>query len=555
MMKGMLKRALGVVAATAMAATGIAGLTGTANAATAVTTPDQSIMFTADDQNQLEGHTVTVYRIAEYMDYGTDPGTGNKVYGVHTIADWNTIRTAINQAVEPNVSDDGDPLAEAMSQTTGDGSLDTSLTAPYTGTTRTFVNALEGNLMNNGTSYTFGNGTDGTIQVQDNGEDCSATITGLLPGIYVIYDTTANGTNKSVGMMIGTAPVYQESNTTVIVMKNQSQPDMPGKEIVDGEGNTAEATVSIGDTVTFKVTGRNVQDPSAYPDEADYTYQFVDTPGTGLLVPEDSDIRINGTAISGMSGVTGPNNLPLTGNGGTPFTVTLDKQTVKSLYGAAKKEGKLHEDGTFDIVLTYTAKVTGIDSEGNIHNTAQVVNNGNASLKTNYTAYTGGFEFTKKNAAATRPLSGAIFQVKQGNSALWFVKQTDGSYLKAESTTQNATQDLTTVDDGLIKVAGLADGNYTVVETKSPTGYMDLDLTFTVTVTVNANGKSQHINSEFWGLTDDGNKVVKNVENVSQLPKTGAAGITAFIVLGLLIAGVGVTVYMKSRNVRRMMRA
>lgn len=48
---------------------------------------------------------------------------------------------------------------------------------------------------------------------------------------------------------------------------------------------------------------------------------------------------------------------------------------------------------------------------------------------------------------------------------------------------------------------------------------------------------------------------MKNIKSITQLPITGAAGITAFIILGLLIAGAGVTVYMKSRNVRRMMRA
>lgn len=48
---------------------------------------------------------------------------------------------------------------------------------------------------------------------------------------------------------------------------------------------------------------------------------------------------------------------------------------------------------------------------------------------------------------------------------------------------------------------------------------------------------------------------VMNMTSITQLPLTGAAGITLFVVLGLLIAGAGVVVYMKSRGVRNAMRA
>lgn len=48
--------------------------------------------------------------------------------------------------------------------------------------------------------------------------------------------------------------------------------------------------------------------------------------------------------------------------------------------------------------------------------------------------------------------------------------------------------------------------------------------------------------------------VVMNINSLTDLPKTGAAGITMFVVLGLLIAGVGVTVYVKSRGVRNVLR-
>ena len=48
--------------------------------------------------------------------------------------------------------------------------------------------------------------------------------------------------------------------------------------------------------------------------------------------------------------------------------------------------------------------------------------------------------------------------------------------------------------------------------------------------------------------------VVTNVKKVTQLPLTGAAGTMLFTVLGLLIAGAGALVYMKSRNVKHALR-
>ena len=47
---------------------------------------------------------------------------------------------------------------------------------------------------------------------------------------------------------------------------------------------------------------------------------------------------------------------------------------------------------------------------------------------------------------------------------------------------------------------------------------------------------------------------VTNVRNITELPLTGAAGTMLFTVLGLLIAGAGALVYMKSRSVKHALR-
>ncbi|PLS28715.1 cell surface protein [Bifidobacterium parmae] len=48
---------------------------------------------------------------------------------------------------------------------------------------------------------------------------------------------------------------------------------------------------------------------------------------------------------------------------------------------------------------------------------------------------------------------------------------------------------------------------------------------------------------------------VINVRNVTELPKTGAAGIVLFAVVGLLFAGAAGTVFAKSRATERALRA
>ena len=48
---------------------------------------------------------------------------------------------------------------------------------------------------------------------------------------------------------------------------------------------------------------------------------------------------------------------------------------------------------------------------------------------------------------------------------------------------------------------------------------------------------------------------MKNVRNITQLPLTGAAGTAMFTMIGVLLAGAGALVYVRSRRTRRMIAA
>ncbi len=60
-----------------------------------------------------------------------------------------------------------------------------------------------------------------------------------------------------------------------------------------------------------------------------------------------------------------------------------------------------------------------------------------------------------------------------------------------------------------------------------------------------------------WNLSKDnkGTFQVTNVKNITQLPLTGAAEAVLFSVIGLLIAGAAVTVFVKSRSTKRALNA
>ena len=99
---------------------------------------------------------------------------------------------------------------------------------------------------------------------------------------------------------------------------------------------------------------------------------------------------------------------------------------------------------------------------------------------------------------------------------------------------------------------------YTVIETKVPTGYNGTFVgKFTITTGATADAAATFAGKDAWNLSKDnkGTFQVTNVKNITQLPLTGAAGTMLFSVIGLLIAGAAVTVFVKSRSTKRALNA
>lgn len=619
MMKGMLKRALGVVAAAAMAVTGAVALSGTANAAVGdiVTTP-ATITINAGDESQFTDRDLKYIKLAEYDVY--EAADQSSVLSIHTV---DTVRDYVKKALKTATTDEDQETPSYDADTDGDpmawiaNHLDNSGDAPYSGVLRDFVTELYN-------TDGFGVNDDMPTPI---GSGVSRTYTMATPGVYLIVDEGASSTTnpsatQAIPMLVGTTiqvkkgsgakvpgtPTYESDQDYGVLagqvnLKNELT---PVTKTVTGEG--ADETPSVGDTRTYTITGKVPnwvgKDLSATANPRP-VFTFTDTPGKGQTVDFSSikvyvDKNNSGKAeedeyIQAYDQVSNPNGYVLTGTGVftsptgsidadfvpnsdpqvlSSFTVTLTEY-MKTIAQNLEYIGK-------PVVLTYdvTVNADAVDlNGGTITNEVKVDNNGSTNEASASLPKPQTITF-KKTDRDDKALANAQFSLAKGST---FVKvaetttDTPGSYIvdpngkEADGTriedpdgTVKSRNPLVSDNNGMVTVKGLGEGTYTVTETHAPDGFIEVGLpSFTVTIGHNQNGMStikyDETNDPFDLITitgTDGSQTVsiKNVRSITQLPLTGAAGITLFMVLGLLIAGAGALVYMKSRNIRKAMR-
>ena len=477
-------------------------------------TGEATFTFTAETAEQLNNARLKAYKIGDYVQYGS--GT-DVAYGVVTnLANKKAVDAALKTAGVAT-ADKQDNLAAALST----GALDISTTRPWNSPdkTRKFANALESeNKLTGGTQVTFTAAPTGSDE-----SGYSATVN-LPAGIYVFIDSAAatGSVTKAIPMIVasGTVDTVKKvlTDPTAGATVNMKNTKNPGKtKEVD------KASAAIGDTLTYTLTG-TIANPA--PTE----FKFTDKPGKGLTIQA-------GTFRFYADDVEAP---------ATDFTVPDSDVTGG-------------ENASFDVIVNnpskYAGKVIKVTFNAMINDDASVTDgvvNKLDNYDTNVEAKTGfvGFDFTKVDPDG-KGIENVTFQVKDGDTTLYFVKQNDGSYKKAASTnTPDATTDVKTNANGKLVFTGLdATKTYTVTETARANGdYLDIKPSFTVSFSNGAAVLAKTATSDPWGLVNTTAKTVKNVKSITQLPLTGAAGTTLFTVVALLVAGAGVTVAVKSRQ-------
>ena len=304
-------------------------------------------------------------------------------------------------------------------------------------------------------------------------------------------------------------------------MKNTNNPEKT-KEV-------NKTSAAIGDTLTYTLTG-------VVANPAPTAFKFTDTPSKGLTIKansfqfftEEANAERQAEPASNFS-VTPTGDF--TGNGTASFDVEVENPSAY----AGKK-----------IVVTFEAV---INDEADVEN--GVVNKlDNYGTLVQVPTTFGKFEFTKVDPDG-KGIENVTFQVKDGDTTLYFVKQKDGSYKKAASAaTSGATADVKTGADGKLSFTGLDKTKiYTVTETvRASDAYLNIMPSFTVSFSKEDGSAVLTATSDPWGLVDTSAKTVKNIKSITQLPLTGAAGTMLFTVVALLVAGAGVTIAIKSRQ-------
>lgn len=366
------------------------------------------------------------------------------------------------------------------------------------------------------------------------------TISGLELGYY--YVTSSLGSVISIDTVTGTNKEIKD--------KNQQGPNTPKKEIVAEDeaaiGATNENDAKVGSKETFQVS-YNATNWVTTGEGTDVSTQQVtnfyikDTP-TGLAIDNNSvAITVNGSTLNSSA-----------------FTSSVDDETgvlTISIPWVDSDNNSLYEplktsNANIPVVVTYNAVITAAAATATAPNEVSIEYNHDGTTGQNVTdpkdppkttTYTYKFQL-KKTDNQNKELTGAQFELYDGNTKLAFVNTEDG-YRVAASDDLNAitTIDMTSVSK--VTITGLDKKDYTLKETKAPDGY-----TLAANTTVSANTLVR-VDSDIEGT----NGVVTVINNPgSLLPSTGGIGTTIFYVIGaILVIAAGVALIARRRmNVR-----
>ena len=376
-----------------------------------------------------------------------------------------------------------------------------------------------------------------TVKSEKLGEVTAYEFTGLDAGYYLVYVTG--------GKEIQSSLVIVDKTTNKVNLKSET-PSI---------GKTAnKTTVNIGDVVTYTVTG-SIPDTTGY---AEYVYKIHDTLSTGLdfVKNADGDALDNENEVNVTIAFTGTG---VTAAGTTPTTATLDTTNNRKMSLDLSEWVRANQENNKgkEFTVTYYAKVNK-DAEVTNNNKASLEYGNNPSDTTITTPSeaktpTYPLDILKKKAgtdgAALEKLAGAKFKlykdsVDEANVIKVFETTVAGSYVvdPTSSTTEfESVKDITGVGYNL-RVNGLAEGTYYLVETKAPDGFNKLTAPVVIKIT-----KSSDTDVNNWTISKDSNNETDKIIDIenstgSLLPSTGGRGTIVFaVVAALLVFGVAVS--------------
>ena len=369
---------------------------------------------------------------------------------------------------------------------------------------------------------------------------------------------------------------------------------------------------SIGDDVRFALFGSM---PENIDDYTHYFYQFKDRLAKGFVKPAVADIKVeigktnpvqkptdadnaaSNRTFTGATDVTSKAKISVTGGGNAPCSIVvtfddikslgvdIDMDTVVRVTYKAKMDtdavvGEYGNTNGASLVYTHDLNYDGSgiteDNAGTragednkeINTKANKKTAVSETLEDGVTAFTYQISVLKVDGETNEKLEGAMFTLQAKNGAH------NGLYVKVNNEgkvigwTENAGEAnyLTTDEDGQIRVIGLDDGAYEIVEVKAPKGYNSLREAVPVTLKagLNDNGTYTYIQDNgrtaylsFTKGAGEGMAAVNKANGLYsltiannkgiELPQTGGKGTMVIYAASglLLVAG---TVYVVKRK-------
>lgn len=353
----------------------------------------------------------------------------------------------------------------------------------------------------------------------------SYEFTGLDAGYYLVYVTG--------GKEIQSSLVTVDATTSKVELKTEA-PSISKK--------ADKTTVEIGQVVKYTVTG-SIPDTTGYNQ---YQYIIHDELSNGLDFVNDA----HGTAVSGnaVKVAVAFKEAGITDGGQAPTTAALSgtgNRTMALDLSAWVRANQANKGKEFTV--TYYAKVNAnaVVTEKNKAQLEYGNKPGEITTTTPSEAETPTYplDILKKNAKNDEKLAEAKFvlyrteeDAKAGTNAIT-VSGSNGNYV-VDSTSR--TTEFKSVKDIAgkgynLRVNGLAEGTYYLVETKAPDGFNKLTAPVVIKIT-----KSTDTDVNNWTISKDGtdetDKII-DIENStgSLLPSTGGAGVVVFAGVAILL--------------------
>ncbi len=332
---------------------------------------------------------------------------------------------------------------------------------------------------------------------------------GLKHG-YWLFVTKADTINEGEA---GTSPIFTVvGNAPVEITEKTGIPTVEKKIVSDADGLEHDAADSqIGQDVTYNLYGTIAENFDKY---GTYFYQFSDQISKGLTLQENSaKVYLYASYTAAKADPNHENNTATDiTNAFTEASSNADPSdgSVKTTW--TRDNLKTIPDVTITkdscIVVSYTAQINSHavvgkndSGKGNPNTVTLFYSNNPMTTERGKTVpdtvrdYTYGLKINKVDLGTEKALKGAKFTITTNGDENGAVK-----YVKDDGTLSADRVELTTDNNGVLKLKGLDAGLYTVKEVTPPSGYTAIDqFTFEIKPTM----KDNDPNTGLTGLTHD----------------------------------------------------